>query len=68
LTLLEARKPSSRPVFDERLDAVDKRRNRMNARTLADYLGLSAATVLDKFERGDPPGFQDRPCGSVPSV
>ena len=28
------------------------------ARELADYLGLSASTVLDRFERGDLPGFR----------
>jgi excisionase family DNA binding protein len=28
------------------------------ARELADYLGLSSSTVLDRFERGDLPGFR----------
>ena len=30
----------------------------LTARQLADYLGLSAATVLDRFEHGDLPGFR----------
>jgi len=30
----------------------------LNARELADLLGLSPATVLDRFERGDLPGFR----------
>jgi excisionase family DNA binding protein len=30
----------------------------LTARELADLLGLSAATVLDWFERGDLPGFR----------
>jgi excisionase family DNA binding protein len=30
----------------------------LTARELAEYLGLSAATVLDRFERGDLPGFR----------
>jgi excisionase family DNA binding protein len=30
----------------------------LTARELADYLGLSSATVLDWFERGDLPGFR----------
>lgn len=30
----------------------------LTARELADLLGLSAATVLDRFERGDLPGFR----------
>lgn len=30
----------------------------LTARELADYLGLSAATVLDRFERGDVRGFR----------
>jgi predicted DNA-binding transcriptional regulator AlpA len=30
----------------------------LNARQLADYLGLSTATVLDRFEAGDLPGFR----------
>jgi excisionase family DNA binding protein len=30
----------------------------LNARELADLLGLSASTVLDWFERGDLPGFR----------
>jgi predicted DNA-binding transcriptional regulator AlpA len=30
----------------------------LTARELGEYLGLSAATVLDRFERGDLPGFR----------
>jgi excisionase family DNA binding protein len=30
----------------------------LTARELADYLGLSTDTVLDRFERGDLPGFR----------
>lgn len=30
----------------------------LTARELADVLGLSPATVLDRFERGDLPGFR----------
>ena len=30
----------------------------LTARELADVLGLSAATVLDRFEAGDLPGFR----------
>jgi hypothetical protein len=30
----------------------------LTARQLADHLGLSANTVLDRFERGDLPGFR----------
>jgi predicted DNA-binding transcriptional regulator AlpA len=30
----------------------------LNARELGEYLGLSASTVLDRFERGDLPGFK----------
>jgi excisionase family DNA binding protein len=30
----------------------------LTARELAEHLGLSAATVLDRFERGDLPGFR----------
>jgi excisionase family DNA binding protein len=30
----------------------------LTARELADYLGLAPATVLDKWERGELPGFR----------
>jgi excisionase family DNA binding protein len=30
----------------------------LTARELADYLGLKPATVLDKWERGELPGFK----------
>jgi excisionase family DNA binding protein len=30
----------------------------LNARELGELLGLSAGTVLDRFERGDLPGFR----------
>ena len=30
----------------------------LTARELADLLGLSAGTILDRFERGDLPGFR----------
>jgi hypothetical protein len=30
----------------------------LTARQLAEHLGISAATVLDRFERGDLPGFK----------
>lgn len=30
----------------------------LNARELADVLGLSPSTVLDRFEAGDLPGFR----------
>ncbi len=30
----------------------------LTARELGEFLGLSAATVLDRFERGDLPGFR----------
>ena len=30
----------------------------LTAREVAEYLGLSSATVLDRFERGDLPGFR----------
>jgi len=30
----------------------------LNARQLAELLGLSAATVLDRFERNELPGFR----------
>jgi excisionase family DNA binding protein len=30
----------------------------LNARELAELLGLSNGTVLDRFERGDLPGFR----------
>jgi predicted DNA-binding transcriptional regulator AlpA len=30
----------------------------LTARELGEHLGLSAATVLDRFERGDLPGFR----------
>lgn len=30
----------------------------LTARELADYLGLARATVLDKWERGELPGFR----------
>jgi excisionase family DNA binding protein len=30
----------------------------ITARELADFLGLSPATVLDRFERGELPGFK----------
>ena len=30
----------------------------LTARELADVLGLSPATILDRFERGDLPGFR----------
>lgn len=30
----------------------------LTARELGEYLGLSANTVLDRFERGDLPGFR----------
>jgi predicted DNA-binding transcriptional regulator AlpA len=30
----------------------------LTARELAEHLGLSTATVLDRFERGDLPGFR----------
>jgi excisionase family DNA binding protein len=30
----------------------------LTARELADYLGLAAGTVLDKWERGELPGFK----------
>src|SRR5947207_15667346 len=33
-------------------------RRLLTAAELGDYLGLSAATVLDRFERGDLPGFR----------
>ena len=33
-------------------------RRLLTARELADHLGLSAATILDRFERGDLPGFR----------
>jgi excisionase family DNA binding protein len=36
----------------------------MNARQLADYLGLSPATVLDHFEAGKLPGYK-LPTGPV---
>jgi excisionase family DNA binding protein len=36
-------------VSDERL---------LTARELADFLGLSPATVLDRFQAGDIPGFR----------
>jgi hypothetical protein len=39
----------------------------MNARQLADYLGLSPATVLDHFEAGKLPGYKlPTGPGSVP--
>lgn len=30
----------------------------LSARQVAEFLGLSPATVLDRFERGDLPGFR----------
>jgi excisionase family DNA binding protein len=30
----------------------------LTARELGEYLGLSASTILDRFERGDLPGFR----------
>jgi hypothetical protein len=30
----------------------------LTAGELADYLGLTAGTILDRFERGDLPGFR----------
>ena len=30
----------------------------LTARELADYLGFSASTILDMWERGDLPGFK----------
>jgi predicted DNA-binding transcriptional regulator AlpA len=30
----------------------------LNARQLGEYLGISTASVLDRFERGDLPGFR----------
>jgi excisionase family DNA binding protein len=30
----------------------------LTARQLADYLGLAPGTILDKWERGDLPGFK----------
>ena len=30
----------------------------LTARELADYLGLSPSTILDRFERGELPGFK----------
>lgn len=30
----------------------------LNARELGDLLGLSSSTILDRFERGDIPGFR----------
>ncbi len=30
----------------------------LTARELADYLGLAPATILDKWERGELPGFK----------
>jgi predicted DNA-binding transcriptional regulator AlpA len=30
----------------------------LTARELGEYFGLSASTVLDRFERGDLPGFR----------
>lgn len=30
----------------------------LTARELADYLGLAPATILDKWERGELPGFR----------
>ena len=32
--------------------------NLLTARELAEYLGLSTATVLDRWEAGDLPGFR----------
>src|SRR5205809_7221031 len=40
---------TSRPATPDRL---------LTAHELGEYLGLSSSTVLDRFERGDLPGFR----------
>jgi excisionase family DNA binding protein len=37
----------------------------LTARELADYLGLAPATILDKWERGELPGFKFGRGGAV---